>query len=276
MADSTPNLLGCREKVRRAGEHFEAIDKAMFDWLGEPGVDATPWTMHGEFRPQDEVFAFFGELLKEPDEVLRWGVMLGDALHNVRSALDHLVWQLVLLNGQQPTRANQFPICDSEKEYLGDGGKRKGKQQACLQGVKPEHVKLIDERQPYLEPLELGKKLHPLSVLRDLSNEDKHQVIHLTDIAVDFPDEAAIDALLIPNKDAGRRIASKPGKLVYGEETIVFAAFYECGGPNPDVRATGLPPLSIGMSNLRMRFTGLTFLGGLVTQILDAFEPSFG
>jgi hypothetical protein len=48
--------------------------------------------MRGEFRPERREFAFVGRMLQEPDEVLRWGAILGDALHNIRSALDQLVW----------------------------------------------------------------------------------------------------------------------------------------------------------------------------------------
>src|SRR5260370_38852808 len=35
---------------------------------------------------------------------------LGDCLHDFRSALDHLMWQLVLATGGQPTASTQFPI----------------------------------------------------------------------------------------------------------------------------------------------------------------------
>lgn len=37
-------------------------------------------------------------------------VVVGDVIHNMRSALDHLAWQLVILDGGQPTEATQFPI----------------------------------------------------------------------------------------------------------------------------------------------------------------------
>jgi hypothetical protein len=35
--------------------------------------------------------------------VHKWGLVVGDVLHNLRSALDHLAWQLVLANGKSPT-----------------------------------------------------------------------------------------------------------------------------------------------------------------------------
>ena len=36
-------------------------------------------------------------------------LVIGDAVHNLRSALDHLAWQLVLANGQTPTTQTAYP-----------------------------------------------------------------------------------------------------------------------------------------------------------------------
>ena len=48
------------------------------------------------------------------------GAIVGDILHNLRSALDHVAWLLVLLDGGQrpmrPTRSQ--PICDKSAVYL--------------------------------------------------------------------------------------------------------------------------------------------------------------
>ncbi len=49
-----------------------------------------------------------------PDVPIEWSVRIGEILYNLRSALDHLVWQLVLANGQEPGRDNQFAIVDDE------------------------------------------------------------------------------------------------------------------------------------------------------------------
>jgi hypothetical protein len=36
--------------------------------------------------------------------------LVGDVVHNLRSALDHLAWQLVLFDGGQPNGSTSFPI----------------------------------------------------------------------------------------------------------------------------------------------------------------------
>ncbi len=42
-----------------------------------------------------------------------FSVVVGDVIHNLRSALDHLAWQLVILDGGQPNDSTQFPIYES-------------------------------------------------------------------------------------------------------------------------------------------------------------------
>src|SRR5437660_4307259 len=50
---------------------------------------------------------------------LELSTMLGDVVHNTRSALGHLAWQLVLVNGRSPSTNTEFPIAESEKRYTG-------------------------------------------------------------------------------------------------------------------------------------------------------------
>ena len=47
-----------------------------------------------------------------PTADLEWSIRIGEVLHQLRSALDHLAWQLVLLDGARPSRQTQFPILD--------------------------------------------------------------------------------------------------------------------------------------------------------------------
>jgi hypothetical protein len=43
-------------------------------------------------------------------------LIIGDALHNLRSALDHLYYQVVLACGGKPTKWTIFPIRDTREE----------------------------------------------------------------------------------------------------------------------------------------------------------------
>jgi hypothetical protein len=49
--------------------------------------------------------------------VEEWGPIIGDVVHNLRSALDHLVWQLTIANGHTPP--NPIPV---EADRVASGG----------------------------------------------------------------------------------------------------------------------------------------------------------
>ena len=53
-------------------------------------------------------------ILGEPP-VHEWGAMVGDVVDNLRSALDHLVWQLTLANGHTPPAV--IPLKRSDPDY---------------------------------------------------------------------------------------------------------------------------------------------------------------
>jgi len=89
----------------------------------------------------------------------------GIFLHSLRCVLDHLIWQLALLNGQKPSYRNQFPITNTPEAFVGATD--------SLRGVASEHQTLIERFLP--SHVDGGNpSQHMLAVLRDLSNIDKH------------------------------------------------------------------------------------------------------
>lgn len=55
-----------------------------------------------------------------PDMPPDWSLRVGDVVHNLRSALDHLAWQLVILDGGCPDEKTQFPIHESPFNKKGE------------------------------------------------------------------------------------------------------------------------------------------------------------
>ena len=53
----------------------------------------------------------------EPETLYEYSVVVGEVAHNLRSSLDHLVWQLVIANGGSPDHRNAFPIISRESDY---------------------------------------------------------------------------------------------------------------------------------------------------------------
>lgn len=95
---------------------------------------------------------------------IRWGALIGDAIHNLRSALDLLVWQLVLHAGGKPGKRTAFPIYDRELDFLAGYA-------AQLAGADAS----VRTRVKALAPYEQGNAT--LWLLHRLDIIDKHQVL---------------------------------------------------------------------------------------------------
>lgn len=92
-----------------------------------------------------------------------WATMLGDILHNLRSSLDHLAWQLVLANGEVPDRQTAFPVTDSARQFEQSIGR--------MRGVSGEAIRLIRASRPYRGGNDLLWQLHQLDII------DKHRLL---------------------------------------------------------------------------------------------------
>lgn len=100
-------------------------------------------------------------------------------LYNLRSALDHLAWELVLLSGGTPTKETQFPIRDTPHDKNGKPRPLK----SLLSQVKDNTILgLLNECQPYagdgteqISPFDAHSQ--PLWHLKSLNNLDKHRLL---------------------------------------------------------------------------------------------------
>lgn len=105
---------------------------------------------------------------------IRLSAIVGDVFFNLRSALDNLVCGLAR---KAETSADcetlQFPICTTEEAF--DVALKKKR----LLGVSDEGVRLMRSVQPFHAP-ENSRMLHPLWLLHELNNQDKHRVVHIT------------------------------------------------------------------------------------------------
>lgn len=101
----------------------------------------------------------------------KWAVIIGEIAYNLRSSLDHLVWQLVMQNGRTPTKSNQFPIFLDKTKY--DKVTRRH-----LKGVDLWSRGIIEDVQPYQAGSEIGLSLR---ILHGICNIDKHRHLNLVD-----------------------------------------------------------------------------------------------
>lgn len=162
-------------------------------------------------------------------------MVIGDCLHNMRSALDHIVWQLVLANHQAPGKSNAFPITDTANRFRDICRKR-------LNGVSPPAQAIIEGLQPY-HHRQNHRNLGPLWTLSELANTDKHRTLNLTAVLADTMDLdvevfriTAVGANTADGAVIARMEASRIPKDVHVDaECSTFVAFQDAPAKNRDV-----------------------------------------
>jgi hypothetical protein len=156
-------------KIARANEHLDALKAEIARYYDtHPAEFVADPTIHTDGSGEQYVFGRF-EADAPPDHI---AVVIGDVLQNLRSALDYLVWELVLANKQQPGKKNSFPICDCAKGFANE--LRRGR----LDGVHSGAITEAEGLQPYFGGAEVDKSF--LWNLEQFSNINKHRRVLLT------------------------------------------------------------------------------------------------
>ena len=101
---------GARLKLERAKKHIFDFEFQMRKFL-----DSEPYTIGAKLKPEISHYMLYIASLEPLPETL--ALIVGDAIHNLRSALDHLTWQLVLAGGGTPNKNTHFPICETLHQY---------------------------------------------------------------------------------------------------------------------------------------------------------------
>jgi hypothetical protein len=162
-----PDLSGILLKARRACEQYDGFKELVRAWL-----ESQPYVVEPQFNPEaNELLGIIR--MREPHPPI-WMILLGEFIHNLRSALDHLVWQLVILEtGNPPKTKVQFPIFLTEDLY----NRSRGGGDFCLNGVGSAGKTFVKSLQPFSTR---EGTTSPLWHLHELSNWDKHRLIYLT------------------------------------------------------------------------------------------------
>ena len=204
-----------------------------------------------------------------------WPLIFGDAIHDLRGALDHLMWQLAIAYlGRTPTRPEarniQFPVIKRLKGFPGH---------PFLRYIRQADIDRLKPFQPY-KRLNRGA-LHPLPKLVALSNTDKHRRLHLL---VAVPHQATFTNAPGMFRDCTPVLAATPGGMSAVIEhfapgrsphadDVVFRILVQPTGPNPDVDLNVRLTSFVGTGRLGPVVPILEGMAQYVAAVLREFDP---
>ena len=163
------------EKLAWSSQHLHALDLEIHDFIRQHPLSAR-CEQEGDSR-RFRVIANDYPLLPP-----HWPLMVGDAIHNLRGALDHLIWALtdkaVAKGGPRPNSTEAlkigYPACLKHGAYFGVGDNLgNGARKRQVGWIGDDALAVVDSTQPYLSGEDAHN--HPLAVLASFSNEDKHR-----------------------------------------------------------------------------------------------------
>jgi hypothetical protein len=163
--ESPPDLSGVYLKLDRANTHIETL-REMIRSFREGNPPPFGFRTEKTARPDKSVeYVLYAIVREAPPREL--APVIGDVIHNIRSALDHLVYELAPPKSRK-SRKTQFPIFSDEREF-------KEKSPEMLAGITGNERTLIERVQPYnaMNP----PRHDPLAILNKLSNLDKHRLL---------------------------------------------------------------------------------------------------
>src|SRR5215467_14021897 len=108
-AKRPPNLRGCRAKIERSQHHFDTLKQRIDDFSARNSF--------GAIVKGDPDGTRYVARVQNPPTIpsVEWALLIGDCVHNLRSALDYLVWEMA---GADPNdRMTMFPIFTDPKRY---------------------------------------------------------------------------------------------------------------------------------------------------------------
>ena len=219
------DLTGVNAKVSRAKDHIQTVKDEVISWQ-----DSSPYAIAQETNTDFTRWVLVIRLLKPADllrrNLLRWTLIIGDAVNNLRSALDHLIYAIAVHeSGSNPPPDEKrlaFPICDTAGEFK-DTAKR-------IKSLSSDVRTAVESVQPYNRP-------HPtlpalLAILRDFNNTDKHKLLRLAYSAtsegqVSFQWEGSRSEQPVPTS-----VEANTGELKDGAEVMAITV----DRPSPDTQ----------------------------------------
>jgi len=187
-------------------------------------------TEHFELSPGKGIGDYTFTLRKPKIPNREWGVLVGEIVHNLRSALDQAAYTAA---GTKASRDTKFPICRTEEDW---------DKWACsmIYGIPEKAVTVIQQAQPYRYSKETRGR-HELVLLNGMWNHDKHRLLHTTALVLGSP-RPPISVVRDVAEIIKPRFLSKPLE----DDTEVVRVTVRPSGPNPKLKMDG--KLAVGVA----------------------------
>lgn len=264
-------LTGVRAKLARGEYHTKTLERELDRIFKKP-------RKRGHITIRKEIDAENGKLRLRVAKVYRLsprvGLIAADAIHNFRSALDQLLFEMAFidLGGKQDKALERlmFPASLTPENFSGHHV-----QDVLLAGLTQEHRALVDRFQPY-NGTERPIAHHPVALLDALSNDDKHRLTqpafvtsHSFSVRIeDMRDCAIAHPIVIEGESTGGRPLDVDTQLA--SVNIVVT------GPNPEVDVQPINmEVFVGLRNGLDLWGVLSGIGKYCRGIVEVFSPEF-
>jgi hypothetical protein len=263
-------LAGAVAKFNHSKQQFDLLRSEIGEFFEQ---DPMPHHSRGYFDPSGWEWIERFQVRELPP--LRFGVTLGDCLHNLRSALDHLICQLTLLDGgtMADCEQTQYPIASkSEGQFERMADHR-------IPKLSRHHRAMVKRTQPYRAGEDAA--VHPLFVLAELSNADKHRVLNPT-FSVMKSDAAEVLEGVAGNfqgdgPDPAKSwwMLDRGGRLEHGTPWLRIGLDRAILTERPQVEIGGLLRTGLAFGDMGMDADSYRHIAEYVRKILEIFTRRF-
>jgi len=174
-------LNSARERLKRADENIRQLNTEIANFLAPLPV-ITFDVEQGKAvltEQHSKSFEELKEFIKGQTVSPRFSVLAGEIIHHLRSAFDHLTWQLTSAEFQAKPAASkvEFPVFHKRPKLCSITKDKMSSYCRKVEGIaSPSALARIDGLQPYIRD---NPKRHPLWLIHDMDRIDKHRELVL-------------------------------------------------------------------------------------------------
>ena len=224
-----PAPAGLELKLRRARKHLRHLRRII-----EKFEATNPLTLRREVNDDGTRYVYRLEVVYARNVV---EILADEAIHHLRTALDHLISGTVQSIGKKVSDDHAFPIWRKKPKTP----KQIARYNAMLKYIPSDARTLVDSVQPYTR----GKdaKSHPLAILARLDNRFKHTSLHLLTYQVQM---RAVPGIIQPptppqGRDSGDIFATVPISVDVEKDFEPYVSAQVAFR----IRVTGLPQIGL-------------------------------